>query len=636
MAIVFPGRDEGNPNFPLPPDFQTLTDEGKRLARVNAVSLGGTPQLEVESWQYFREYYLKPDESGWYSGGFVESPPAHADWIRQWYINPRLIMACPRGTCKSTITLEDIMRKLLTTPHWECALVLASQKFCTSRLGQIAKQLEHNKRIRDDFGIIRPKRGQGVWNRGSVLETCIGSKISAGSITGGLLGTRPSGLLVLDDVEKAKDLVIEATDLREHFHSFFFNALLPMANRPGSTIPLRIIGTLYSRKMFIHWLSTTQDPEVINYFHRVRMNIYDMKWDAMGADWIDRTRRSMPASAFSAQYLNEPTTDEDRMLRAHPQLTAYHVEGKDEAYSLSPLDSSAVMVTHKVNGYQLLQNVEGAMETVPKVEEVRRPLGVTARKMYRFITVDYAPTISELSDFSAIHVLGMDNTSEHPNTLVSLDAWMGKVPRSTLVRLIAEYAIKWRCPVVAVEAYPLQMEMFERFHKELEPIMQDRCQRVGMDAMPAVVPLKFPHQYSKSEKIKTLVWRFEQYRIQIPNDRMDELAYKALNDQIELCTPDLALLEHDDILDTLAMSSAMGKQYANIPLTSLESHNPETQLKQGVLVDPETGTSNFESVAAAGRLTDSLVDAMMEARDEARERENQYGEETYVWLDTLY
>jgi len=36
MLEVVPIEKEGNPLYPLPPDYEELTDKGKRLARVNA------------------------------------------------------------------------------------------------------------------------------------------------------------------------------------------------------------------------------------------------------------------------------------------------------------------------------------------------------------------------------------------------------------------------------------------------------------------------------------------------------------------------------------------------------------------------------------------------------------------------
>ena len=620
MPVVF--RD--SPCFPLPADYGDLDLNGQRMARVNAVSLGGDPDLEVASWQFFRHYYLSPPDSGWYRDGFVESPPAHAAWVRDWYTHSRLVMACPRGACKTTINLEDILRNLVSRRYWEVALFLATREFCTDRLGRVASQIENNAHIIDDFGKLKPKKGAGTWNRGSVLETTTGCKLSAKPIKGASLGTRPSGLVVLDDVEKSRDQVINPADEREGFHRFFFNALLPMARNPASVIPMRIIGTLYSRQMFIYWLYSTDDPKVKDFFNRTLMDIYDLGWDVMGPAWIEEEKKRLGASAFSAQCLNKPSTDDEQLLRMHPQLTTYHLEDRDQAAVVKPLCSNAKIVTHQVTHLDEVTNAEGKSIIVPKIRRLSRPFADTVRGMYRFITVDYAPTINEMSDFSAVHVMGLESTSDHPNTLYSLDAWLGKVQRNELVRIMADMALKWEVYVIGVEAYPLQMEAFERFQLDTQAVLNSALAGGEAHTMPVVIPLKFPHSLSKAEKIKGMAWRFDQYRVKIPSDRGTELAYRELWNQINLFTNDLGLLQHDDILDTLAMHQQIAKGAPPIAVSVAPAeYDPEAELRKGNVYSP-SGESNVDALAAVGRLTEGVWAEAEAAIEDRMNEEEQF------------
>lgn len=621
MPVVF----KDSPLFPLPRDYFELDLNGQKLARVNAVSLGGDPDLEVASWQYFRNYYLSPPESGWYADGFVESPPAHAAWVRDWYTHPRLVTACPRGTCKTTINLEDILRNLVSRRNWQCALFLATREFCTDRLGRVASQIENNTGLIDDFGRLKPKKGSGTWNRGSVLETTTGCKLAAKPIKGASLGTRPSGLIVLDDVEKSKDQVVNPADERQGFHSFFFNGLLPMARSPGAVTPMRVIGTLYSRQMFIYWLYSTEDPRVKDFFHRTLMNVHDLNWAAMGPEWIESEKKRLGASAFSAQCLNKPSTEDEVLLKMHPQLTTYHLEDRDEAAITKPLYSNAKIVTHQVTGFCENPNgVEaGSAVPVPKIRKLARSFSDVARSMYRFITVDYAPTVNELSDFSAVHVLGLESGSDHPNTLYSLDAWLGKAQRSEIVKIIGEMAVKWQVYVIGIEAYPLQMEAFERFHLDLTPVLNTACGSAETHTMPAVIPIKFPHSLSKAEKIKGMSWRFDQFRVKVPSDRGTEMAYRELWNQISLFTNDMGLLEHDDILDTLAMHQQIAKGAPPIAISVAQDYNPVEELKKGNLHDPD-GFSNLDAVAACGKLTDEVWTAAQEAMEDVMREESEF------------
>ena len=624
MPVVFPR--EGNEHWPLPPDYDDLTTEGRRLARVNAVSLNGTPELEVASWRFFREHYLRPWEVGWFGNSYVESPPAHDQWIRDWYTHDRLIHIAPRGGCKTTILLEDILRNLVRFRFWECTAFFATREFCTARLGRVATQLEDNSRIIDDFGRQRPKRGRGTWNRGSVLETTSRCRLEGKPFMGATLGTRPSGLVVLDDVERSKEQVLNPGDIRQGFHDFFFNGLLPMARMPGSITPMRVVGTLYSRQMFIYALHKSKDPKIAEFFHRTLMTVYDMSTDVfMNEEWIENERRQLGEAAFSAQCLNAPVTDAEALLKIHPELTTYHLENRDQVYVSSPLQSvSTKLVTHQVARLDQVrdENDPDTLHIVPVTRKLVRPFGPAVQGMYRMLTADYAPTITELSDFSACQVFGLESTDAHPNTLFSLDAWMGKIERPTLVKILIDMALKWQVHVIGIEEYGLQKETFERFYQDILPQLQSRVSEGEASMVPAIVPIRFPTTFTKAEKIKGIAWRFEQHRVKIPVDRNDEVAYKALWDQIKLFTSDMGLLEHDDILDTLAMTQGIAKGAPPIAVSvAPDQLDCVQQLKEGKLHD-DLGFDNFEHAVATGRLTDEVAETYFRALEEQRQRED--------------
>jgi hypothetical protein len=606
-----------------------LTLEGQRLARVNAASLNGPPELEAAAWHFFRTTYLQPWESGWFGNTFVESPPAHHQWLRDWYSHKRLIHIAPRGGCKTTVLLEDILRNLVTRKFWECTAFFATREFCTSRLGRVAAQLESNALIIDDFGKQKPKRGRGTWNRGSVLETTSRCKIEAKPFMGASLGTRPSGLIIVDDVEKTKERVLNPSDARQGFHDFFFNGLLPMARLPGATIPMRIVGTLYSRQMFIYSLHTSKDPRIADFFHRTLMTVHDMSTDVfMNEEWIATQRESLGSGPFAAQCLNEPGTDEDTLLKIHPELTTYHLEDRDQVYVTEPLQSTATkLVTHQVARLDTVKDKDDPekVRIVPVPRKLVRPFGPAVQGMYRMLLADYADTVSEMSDFSACQVLGLESAEAHPNTLFSLDAWMGKEQRPTVVKILIDMALKWHVHVIGIEAYGLQVETYERFYQDILPQLQARVSDGEAQMVPAIIPIKFPTTFTKAEKIKGIAWRFEQFRVKLPVDRMDEVAYKALWDQVKLFTSDMGLLAHDDILDTLAMSQGIAKGSAPIAISiASDPLDVVQQLKDGNLHD-DLGFDNFEHAIATGRLTDEVANAHYRAQEEQSQRDDLTG-----------
>jgi hypothetical protein len=543
-----------------------LTFEGRRLARVNAASLNGPPELEAVAWHFFRTEYLCPWESGWFSDTYVESPPAHFEWIRDWYRHERLIHIAPRGGCKTTILLEDILRNLVTRRFWECTGFYATREFCTSRLGRIAAQLENNERIIGDFGKQRPKRGSGTWNRGSVLETTNRCKVEAKPFMGASLGTRPSGLIFVDDVEKTKEQILNPGDIRQGFHDFFFNGLLPMARSPGAAIPMRIVGTLYSRAMFIYHLYKTKDPRIADFFHRTLMTVHDMSTDVfMNEEWIESEKRRLGTGPFSAQCLNNPVTEDEALLKIHPELTTYHLEDRDQVYVTAPLQSAATkLVTHQVARLDTVRDEDNPENTriIPIPRKLVRPFG-------------YAPTVSEMSDFSACQAFGLESAEAHPNTLYSLDAWMGKVERPTLVKILIDMALKWQVHVIGIEEYGLQKESYERFYQDILPQLQARVSDGDISMVPAIIPIKFPTTYT-----------------------------------------------HDDILDTVAMTQGIAKGAAPAAISvASDPLDCVQQLKDGQLHD-DLGFDNFEHAIATGRLTDEVAEAHHRALEEQAQRED--------------
>jgi hypothetical protein len=618
-AINFPRKN--NPHYPLPPDYWELDEKGQRMARVNACSLGGTPELEVVSWHFFRENYLKPC-GFWYKGEmFVESPDAHYTWVRDWNSYDMLVHLAPRGGCKSTVNMEDILKKMVTRPHWECALFLATQAFVTQRLGTLMAQIEHNSHIIDDFGQLKAKKGSGVWNRGSCMELTNGSKTFGFPIKGASLGTRPSGLIVLDDVEKSDDQIVTPSDLREGMEDFFFNALYPMARNPAYRIPVRVVGTLYNRRMFIYWLYKTQDTRVLKYFKRILMTVHDMSTDEfMNEEWIEEEKERLGPSAFSAQCLNAPTTKNDRILSIHPELNTYWLEDVDDAAYNDPFNSNAIVVTHTLSGVR--KSADGDDLPIPQIQH--RSWAETVSGMRRFITVDSSRTTSPTSDYSVVHVMGFENSPEHRDTLYSLDMFIGRVRSEELLRQIYKLAIKWNVDLVGVEAYPILAEFYERVRDNL-PEMYGQNERI-----PRVIPLKFPTKVKKEDKIMQMEWRFRHYRVKLPVDRRPLPAYTQLFYQIENFTEDMALLEFDDAIDSLTMHQMIGKQHRSAGPDIYKPVNLIEEMKKGEV--EHLGIPLMSGINAAD-LKDEDFYALMNAKYDQAEEE--YGPSEEWWMDWI-
>ncbi len=618
MPIVFPRTSRF---WPLPDDYPSLTGEGQRLARVNAVCLRGRPELEVASWSFFREYYLFPTPVGmWYKHGTVTSPVMHAKWVFGWEGNQLSVTAAPRSAAKSTLIKENILRKVVSRDYWESVLFLAKQDFITIAFDDFMVQIENNERLVEDFGALKPSRNQGIWNH-SQLKLRNGSMITGMPITGASLGKRPHEIY-FDDVEKSEDLVQSPAETIKQFQAFFFQTVFPMAD--NLEVKIRIVGTLLSRRTFIYWLHTSDDPRLVHWkrlFHAVNFvdedGVEHEEWpEKMGKAWQIKQKQRMGDAAFSAQYLNNPVTEAERILRIHPELNTYWLENLDDATYVDPLNSGATMVSHQLAGWDTTLSDDPV--AVP--QQITRPLSEVVGKMRRFITIDWAPTVSETSDFSCIHVMGVENSDVYRDTLWSLDLWLGKAPSEEIVRRAYMMALKWQVPLVAVEAYPVQMEFAERLRHDL-PSMY------GQGQVPCrVLEVKFPSHYSKPDKISGLHWRFKQFRLKLPLDRSREQPYSELFYQIENFTEDLALLRHDDAIDTLAMHLCIGKSTAPVGPDEHQFKSSIEMLRDGKY-EYESGIGVLSGMNAS-EIPNDVLDDMLHRKWEDAEIE-----ETLDWAN---
>lgn len=552
---------DGNPWFPLPPDYAELSGKGQRLARLNACFMQETPEDYVTAWSFFRSQYLFPPATPigqFYRHGVVKSPPAHYQIVRSVAANQLNAIAAPRSFAKSTIFREINLLEILTRAHWEIVLFLAKDQFVAEQLDLYKLMVEHNPAIVNDFGwfwtqktgasSLRPGRGKGLWSN-HVIKMTNGSSILGLPIMGAALGKRPHRIR-FDDVERDKSLVKDPADQIEAFRSMLMNVVYPMAE---SGCGIDVVGTLLSRRSFLYWMMTTSDSRIADNWARillaVKMNGEDTWKEKMGTEWQDRQKSAMGVAAFNTQYMNDPSTEGDLTLRIHEKLNTYHVEAQDQALITTPLESSSTLVSHVLTGYE-----GGSTDGPPIAQRVSRSFGDAVSKMYRFITVDFAPTTSESSDYSCVHVMGIENSKVYKDTLWSLDMWLGKCRQRELVQRCFQLAQKWHVRIIGVEAYGLHLEMYERMKSDL-PEMYG----FGAGTMPAVIPIKFPPHMEKADKIKGLEWRFSQFRVKLPAYRRREAAYDQLFYQIENFTDDLGRLQHDDAIDTLAMHQAIGK-----------------------------------------------------------------------------
>ena len=100
--------------YPLCEDYESLTLDGQKQARLAVLHRQDTPQHLVEAWNFFRRVYLGGVEKLFYKNGFQESPDFHFNLVYDLGKYARNATAAPRGSAKSTVIGLEIP---LLLPH---------------------------------------------------------------------------------------------------------------------------------------------------------------------------------------------------------------------------------------------------------------------------------------------------------------------------------------------------------------------------------------------------------------------------------------------------------------------------------------------------------------------------------------
>jgi hypothetical protein len=527
--VRFVGR-----NKPLPDDYEKLSSEVKRVCRINAIRCNYAPEDYTRGWGFFRSYYLASTRKR-----ELPSPPLHYQWIYTCAKYARNLIAAPRSFAKSTVVGKEYPLYLALSQPGIDILVITSTGTIAKQRGRWFMNALTEQRIADDFGDQkgRLRDGNRMWNYTNV-HLANGSTISVMGLGSIHLGARPD-IIIMDDVEPDPQTVKDWERIVNDLHSAIFDVFLPMLDAGTSFV---MIGTLLHRRSFLYWAMTTGDKR-LKFFHRTLSAIQDRDgvptWpEKFNRTVIGRLKQELGFSAFMAQFMNEPTSGEDCILKMHNRVNGYTVSNMDGPPE-SPFASNEL--------------VFDSVPTVPKPdpdnandwEERVRPFASVAEKMYRFITVDYAEGTTDQHDYSVIHVMGDDET----DTLWSLECQAMRTSPEKLVTACWALAAKWRVKLIGIEAigpYKVAFDIANARRPELEKMM---------GTLPRLVQIKYPAHLSKESRISGLEWRFSAGRVRIPD--YDTPSFKMLRYQIEHFTPDGKNLRHDDCIDTLAMHQAL-------------------------------------------------------------------------------
>ena len=528
--------------YPLPEDYGDLTVDGQKQARLAVLHRQDTPQHLVEAWDFFRKVYLAGVGKLFYKNGFQSSPDFHFQLVYDLGKYARNAIAAPRGSAKSTVIgLEIPLLLSLTRPHYEMTLGLATDRLVEERFDKLIQQFVENELLLQDFGELKPPRGRKIWNHHQ-LSLMNGSIIKGLSVMGKKRGGRPR-LFILDDPENDPESESQAAAqvVIEKFEMILFRQIIPMLES-GSSIFW--VGTLINRRSFLYHATSTDGDPRFDFWQRkvLRAMAYNKEdstkvsvlWpEKWSQEVLEARKGEIGPSAFSAEYLNEPVSPQERILIIDPRKNEYTVEGEFDWNN--PLTHTG-----------LIKWSERFMEPGRReYKEFEKPYKELVLPMYRILLFDYGQGLSQYNDYSCIAILGFDTF----NTLWILDMWLGRAKDATLLKMIYEKGLAWRPRVLGIEAVSIQMS----FAEAVKEYIEDMESKIDQPWRARVYPITYPSKVSKAQRISGLEWRYRPGRIKYPAHLAGKWPFDQLYQQTEDFTPDLALLPHDDAIDTLSM-----------------------------------------------------------------------------------
>lgn len=553
VPVAERGPEGPNPylHLNLPWDYPTLSGEGKHKARINGIMLQGPdPKLFVRAWVLFRTHYLQQLSEGVFYKTLAPSPPIHYHAVEDLARYSLNAWAFPRGSGKSTVLGKEIpMFLALTRPRFDLTMILAKDDFVRKRFSQFMEMFEDNSFIIDDFGKIKPPRGAKVWNH-HLLQLSNGAQLYGMPVEGKMLGERPD-LILPDDPEHDKSMVANPNPktLADSFERLLFGTLMPMLQEGAC---LGWIGTLLSIDSFLYYVINSKDPK-FDFWNRRCIAGLDDSGNSFWKDrWtpaaLEKMRQMWGEEYFQTHMQNRPGASTDKALVLNTEYCTYEIEDEDEELVSYPLASQALLVSRRP-----VRTGKGE-EIRFSPEDSRRPFGQTVSNMYRMMTVDFAFTVTERSDFSAVQVMGFENTEDFHDTMWCLDSWIGKESSASVVQRILALARKWQVRLIGVEAVTIQKQLVEMVATGVESMENE-----GKGII-QVVPIRYPSNLRKEERIANLEWRFSKFRIKLPWQKKREWPWRETFREIEAFNPgNLGRMGHDDALDALAMYQFVGR-----------------------------------------------------------------------------
>jgi hypothetical protein len=631
VSIIKRISPEGNPLWPLPPDYNDLSAHGQNQARVNACrqylldwgSMAANGAVFADCVEFFDKLYLWPDvENGHFPQFYDQAPLPGADFHKYmqetyWNYTWQSIVA-PRGGTKSMQIRKRILLRMTAERGFSNVYATSTDKLAKIAGSAVRRQFLMNDRLLRDWANVYDE-GNGrlaPTPRGAIpisteqVELFNGSVSFFASAGSRQRGRRP---IVYEFDDPEYDPESESTNMeamREGLSDTIFRVIGPMMTRPGAKLvwtgtflsaqhllwaamdeERQPDGTTRPRdKRFLEWKrsiikaaqeDSNGEPSRSNWPHMWPINEKERNELnlSIGTVTIPMLRKRFGEEVWQAEFQANPGA----VKGSYFPFNRASDETKDRfGYTMSHTDEYTFTDPARTKAVLHWNRWEGDSYT-----PVEFPLAELIQQCRPIITADTAYSDSDHSDWKVAHVLLWTPQKE----VFSLDLFDTHNDENYLVKVLFDLANRWK----AWGIFPETTNTQRTLAKSLQQYVVDRLpHQMGCTHIPAVMPLHVGRESKQTRQASFRVW-FDLNKVKLPFDRMHSPAYNRLYNQIEGFTPQLrdGGLRHDDHLDTLEMAQRTIK----VSTDQLKRAMPENDkgidvlglLKAGHSTDPKTG-----------------------------------------------
>lgn len=620
-------------DYGLPADYETLTLDGKREARVNAARQWTIPApLELIARRFVRcvhfvdHYYLTAedgDEHGdslfnpfFYENLYMPGSPYHDLFTQATLQYTASAGAGPRGFAKSYQIAKEIITLMISSMGFKTSYATSTIPLTEVMGNRIRTQFDTNERLNDDWnpeygGRLKPPRGSQPWGATHFILSNH-SGLFCTSAEALQRGMRPR-VYYLDDPEHDPQQSTSVEVLREGVYRLIYYIIIPMIASAGCHVTWR--GTFISKQHLL-WRALQTEPKVMPdgttaFISKVpefrkwcriivpillkgadgrEKSIWPHKWPydeeekkrlglAEDAMTIPELREFVTEPVFQSEYNCNPG---DAGIKFFGELTrekhGWWYEEMDASLAEAPWKSKTLLCFYR------------------KGLVVKTPLSTLVDEGWMvYMMADTSFTSGPSSDYKACSVLAVSPFSEG----FMLDAWAEQCPQDPFVGAILAMASRWRVGAVLAENVKEGAALVEA----LETAIRDNASEMlkAYEWVPKVIGF---HPGTSPKEIRiasSLVQRFHHGMVKIPFELEGVRPWSMLFEQIRGFNPAArdGGLEHDDILDTLG-TGLSSKVLKGLPSIAPKKEPPPDiiqRMKDGELVDPKTKMPHLWSVA---------------------------------------